>query len=58
VGDTLPAFLLVAERVAPGDSRTPAERLVAQLGEDRFHQEADTSPDFARLLRRLRALGI
>jgi hypothetical protein len=53
-----PVVLLLVEEVAPGDIGTAAERAIADSWERRHQQEADTSPDFARILRRLRAHGI
>jgi hypothetical protein len=58
VGVTPPVPLEVEELVGPGAIGTPRERAVAQAWEAAHHQQADTSPDFARLLRRLRARGI
>jgi hypothetical protein len=53
-----PVVLLLVEEVAPGDIGTAAERAIAESWEQRHHQEADTSGDFRRLLRQLRAHGI
>jgi hypothetical protein len=57
-GATPPAPLEVQELVGRGGSGTPRERAVAEAWEDAHHQEAHTSPAFARLLRRLRARGL
>jgi hypothetical protein len=58
VGVTAAVPLEVMDLVAPGDVGTAAERAVAESWEVRHQQEADTSPDFARILRGLRAHGI
>jgi hypothetical protein len=58
VGLTPAVPLEVLELVAPGDAGTAAERAVAERWEATHHRQPQTSRVFARLLRRLRALGI